>query len=515
MRRSWSSPVLFKEALCECAIHGDADGWKVEGAWARLLELASLSGSRGARTGGRTRCGMLNYIWLGLIVLGALLGGFQDRMREVVDGAIDGAQTAVTLAIGLIGVMALWLGAMRLAEKAGLVRVVARVLQPLLKRLFPDVPVDHPAMGSMVMNIAANMLGLNNAATPLGLRAMRDLEQLNPIPGTATNAMCTFLAINTSSVQLIPMTAVAVLAAAGAHQPSAIIGTAFLATLCSTIAGLTAVKTLERLPFYRPSAVIATPRHGNSMKETRPESSLEMEDPDPTSNTITDAAVDLPALSTGGWVALVCFLGAFGWFFLAMTIPDAFGLPGAASNRDTPFPIRAVNALSLLAIPFLMAVFPLYAALRQVSVYEEFVEGAKEGFRVGVRIIPYLVAMLVAVGMFRGGGGIEVLSAALGPVLDLVQFPTELLPMALIRPLTGSGTLAVFSELAVTHGPDSLIARMAGTLFGSTETTFYVIVLYFGAVGVRKSRHAVPAGLIADATGVIAAVVICRWVFGA
>jgi spore maturation protein SpmA len=454
---------------------------------------------------------MLNYIWLGLIVLGTLLGVFRDRMRKVVDGAVDGAQTAVTLAIGLIGVMALWLGAMRLAEKAGLIRVVARLLQPVLVRLFPDVPADHPAMGSMVMNIAANMLGLNNAATPLGLRAMRDLERLNRVPGTATNAMCTFLAINTSSVQLIPMTAVAVLAAAGSTQPSAIIGTAFLATLCSTMAGLVAVKTLERLPFYRLPATVATIQPRGHPDEIGPTVHAKSEQPDST----PDSAGPLPALSTGGWIALAAFLGAFGWFFLAMTVPQGMGLVPVAINSDEAFLVRAVNALSVLAIPFLMAGFPLYAALRGVSVYEEFVEGAKEGFHVGVRIIPYLVAMLVAIGMFRGGGGIEILSATLRPVLDQLQFPTELLPMALIRPLTGSGTLAVFSELAVTHGPDSLIARTAGTLFGSTETTFYVIVLYFGSVGVRKSRHAVPAGLIADATGVIAAVMICRWVFGA
>jgi spore maturation protein SpmA len=457
---------------------------------------------------------MLNYIWLGLIVLGALLGGLQGRMREVVDGAIGGAQTAVTLAIGLIGVMALWLGAMRLAEKSGLIRGVARVLQPILQRLFPDVPIDHPAMGSIVMNIAANMLGLNNAATPLGLRAMRDLESLNQFPGTASNAMCTFLAINTSSVQLIPITAVAVLAAAGSAEPTAIIGTAFLATLCSTIAGLTAVKTLERLPLYRQPAILHATAHPRPAMVGSQSSAQPDETPLPP-NHVAGTDPTLPALSNRSRLVIALFFAAFGWFFLAMTVPGLFGLVAVAPDDVSSFPVRAVNALSLLAIPFLIALFPLYAALRHVQVYEEFVEGAKEGFQVGVRIIPYLVAMLVAISMFRGGGGIELLSKALSPVLDLVQFPTELLPMALVRPLTGSGTLALFSELATTHGPDSLVARTAGTLFGSTETTFYVIALYFGSVGIRKTRHAVPAGLIADATGVIAAVIICRIVFGA
>jgi spore maturation protein SpmA len=452
---------------------------------------------------------MLNYIWLGLIVLGALLGGLQGRMREVVDGAIGGAQTAVTLAIGLIGVMALWLGAMHLAEKAGLIRVLARMLQPILCRLFPEVPVDHPAMGSMVMNIAANMLGLTNAATPLGLRAMRDLETLNRVPGTASNAMCTFLAINTSSVQLIPITAVAVLAAAGAAEPSAIIGTAFLATLCSTIAGLSAVKTLERLPFYR----LRTPAQPDSFATERPILPQATDTPSTPHGTISTGPA-LPALSNRSRLILALFFAAFAWFFLAMTIPGRFGLADLALE-DPTFAVRTVKALSLLAIPFLIALFPLYAALRHVQVYEEFVEGAKEGFQIGIRIIPFLVAMLVAIGMFRGGGGIDLLSEALGPMLERIQFPTELLPMALVRPLTGSGTLALFSDLAIIHGPDSLIARTAGTLFGSTETTFYVLALYFGSVGVRKTRHAVPAGLIADATGVIAAVVICRIAFGA
>jgi spore maturation protein SpmA len=452
---------------------------------------------------------MLNYIWLGLIVLGALLGAFQGRMHEVVDGAIQGAQTAVTLAIGLIGVMALWLGAMRLAEKAGLIRVIARVVKPLLRRLFPDVPADHPAMGSMMMNIAANMLGLNNAATPLGLRAMRDLERLNPNPGTATNAMCTFLAINTSSVQLIPVTAVAVLAAAGATHPSAIIGTAFLATLCSTVAGLVAVKSLERHPFYRLPEPDAQARSPQPIQPTPNQPGPEPADPD---NRQTPG---IPPLATWGWIVLTLFFAGFAWSFLAMVFPGMVGPERFGLSAEDAVPVRGVNALSLLAIPFLIAWFPLYAALRRVQVYEEFVEGAKEGFQVGVRIIPFLVAMLVAIGMFRGGGGIELFSMILRPALDLVHFPVELLPVALVRPLTGSGTLALFSELATTHGPDSLVARMAGTLFGSTETTFYVIAVYFGSVGVRKTRHAVPAGLIADATGVIAAVVICRLVFGA
>ena len=194
---------------------------------------------------------MLNYIWLALVVLAVAIGGWNDRLNEVTAGAFDGAKTAVTIALGLIGVMALWLGVMRLAERAGLVQRIARGLRPIMRRLFPDVPPEHPAMGSMLMNMAANMLGLGNAATPLGLRAMRDLETLNPRPGVASNAMCTFLAINTASVQLIPATAIALLAAAGSMRPTAIVGTALLATLCAATVAITSAKILEKLPFFR------------------------------------------------------------------------------------------------------------------------------------------------------------------------------------------------------------------------------------------------------------------------
>ncbi|MEN3369877.1 MAG: spore maturation protein [Verrucomicrobiota bacterium] len=194
---------------------------------------------------------MLNYIWLALVVLAVAIGGWNNRLSEVTAGAFDGAKTAVTIALGLIGIMALWLGVMRLAERAGLVQRIARGLRPIMRRLFPDVPPEHPAMGSMLMNMAANMLGLGNAATPLGLRAMRDLETLNPRPGVASNAMCTFLAINTASLQLIPATAIALLASAGSTRPTAIVGTALLATLCAATVAITAAKTLEKLPFFR------------------------------------------------------------------------------------------------------------------------------------------------------------------------------------------------------------------------------------------------------------------------
>jgi spore maturation protein SpmA len=445
---------------------------------------------------------MLNYIWLALILLAVIIGGFGHTLKEVGDGAVKGAESAVTLTLGLIGVMTLWLGMMRLAEKSGLVQVLARVLRPALRRLFPDVPVEHPAMGSMVLNIAANMLGLVNAATPLGLRAMKDLESLNRLPGTATNAMCTFLAINTGSVQLIPITAIAVLAAAGSNHPTAIVGTALLATACSSAAGLIAVKWLEKWPSFRlPDTPTAVSKRENGSEQEPPGS-------DPVSILL------LPPIT--GWrrIVLAGFVACFLVFLFQFGFSDP---PFRGTSAGEPAPgavVRWVNAVSLLAIPFLLSFFPLYAALRRIAVYEEFIEGAKEGFNVAVRIIPYLVAMLVAIGMFRGAGGIDLLTRWLKPALEVVHFPSELVPITLMRPLSGSGTLALFSDLVKQLGPDNLVVRMAGTIYGSTETTFYVIAVYFGAVGVQRTRHAVPAGLIADAAGVVASVIVCRLVLG-
>jgi len=370
-------------------------------------------------------------------------------------------------------------------------------------------------MGSMLMNMAANILGLSNAATPLGIRAMKDLEALNPRPGIATNAMCTFLAINTSSIQLIPATAVAVMAVNGSKNPSAIIGTAIIATTFSTLAGITAVKLLEKLPGYRlpPVAAGVTPG-GRGVESSK---SLENSGDGPGGKmppSTSGGTPDATPLNWFGWLVLCLFAATFVWAFLRVGFPEVFGREASVElARQNGF-LRTVNSVSLLSIPFLLSFFPLYAALRKVKVYEEFVEGAKEGFQVSVMIIPYLVAILVAIGMFRAAGGIEMLSTVLKPVLDFVHFPTELVPMCLVRPLSGSGTLGLFTDLVKQFGADSLIARTGGTIYGSTETTFYVIAVYFGAVNVRRTRHAVPAGLIADAVGIIASVIVCRVMFG-
>jgi spore maturation protein SpmA len=456
---------------------------------------------------------MLNTIWLGFVVLAVLLGAASGQLGEVTTAAFDACKTAVmTLALPLAGIMALWLGVMRLAEKSGLVNLLAGALRPIMRWLFPDVPPDHPAMGSMVMNMAANMLGLANAATPLGLRAMQHLEKLNPRPGVATNAMCTFLAINTSSIQLIPATTVGILSAAGASNPTSIIGTAFLATVCSTAAGITAVKALEKLSCF------ALPAAG-----------ARKDDQEPPEESRVEEATPAAPLDVAWRICLLLALCVFAALFVSMSfLPHVFeSLANSVRSflsvaKPFAFPeewfskhwlARSVEAVSLLAIPFVLTMFPLYAAARRVPVYEEFVEGAKEGFQVAIRIIPFLVAILVAVGMFRAAGGIDLLARMLSPIFQPLRFPPELLPLVLMRPLSGSGSNGIFAELVKAHGPDSLIAKMGATVMGSTETTFYVLAVYFGSVAIRRTRHAVAAGLIADLTGVIASVVICNLVF--
>lgn len=440
--------------------------------------------------------GMLNYIWLALVLSAIALGAIQGNLAEVTTGAFEAVKTAVmNIALPLAGLMAFWLGLMRLAEKSGIVTVLARALRPLMGWLFPDVPKDHPAIGAIVMNMAANMLGLANAATPLGLRAMQLLDRLNPRPGTATNAMCTFLAINTSSVQLIPATAVSLLAAAGSSRPFDIVGTAFVATICSTAAGITAVKLLERLPAYR-------------LPDLPPEPSINSTITESVEQDAEEKPVVTPPLGPLGWLALVVFFAIMGWAAFTMFQREM-------ENADAGGLRSVVATVSVLAIPFMISFFPLYAALKRVPVYEEFVEGAKEGFHTAVRIIPFLVAILAAIGMFRAANGIALLSQWLSPVLSVIGLPVELLPLVLMRPLSGSGTTGIFSDIISQPGAaDSFAAMLGGTIMGSTETTFYVIAVYFGSVAVRRTRHAVPAGLIADAVGVAASIIICHLMFG-
>jgi spore maturation protein SpmA len=442
---------------------------------------------------------MLNLIWLGLLLIGVFVAGITGQLSAINQGVLNAAKSAVMdVALPLSGAMTLWLGMMRLAEKAGLVRQFARLIQPILKLLFSDVPPDHPAMGSMVMNMAANMLGVSNAATPLGLRAMSQLNELNTKPGVATNAMCTFLAINTSSIQLVPTTAINILSINGSRNPTAIVGSTMIATFCATLSAIVAVKVLQRFGPFRwekqtPEAQI--PEAAGSAPVIEP----------------MESRGKSPPMARWGPFAL----GAICLFFVFLFVPNAFpywfhGQPPAGL---LPAVAAFFNALSPLAVPFLLTFFPVYSAARRIPVYTEFIEGAKEGFQIAVRILPYLVGMLAAIAVFRDSGALQVLKNVLSPVLSWVQFPPDLLPMVLIRPLSGSGSTAVLTDLVKQLGPDDILSYTAATIYGSAETTFYVVAVYFGSVGITKTRHAIPTGLCADFAGALASVFACRLLF--
>jgi len=439
---------------------------------------------------------MLNLIWLGLLLFGVLVAGITGQFAAINQGALSAAKSAVMdVALPLCGAMTLWLGMVRLAEKAGLIQHIARFIRPILVRLFSDVPPDHPAMGSIVMNMAANMLGVSNAATPLGLRAMSQLNELNTKQGVATNAMCTFLAINTSSIQLVPATAINILAINGSKNPTGIVGSTLIATFFATLSAITTVKLLQQLGPFRWER-----QTGNSTAMT-------VQPPVQSNENMVSAS---PMAPWAPWALAAVFL-----FFLALFIPNAFPywFRGAAPLGFLGATATFFNALSPLAIPFLLTFFPLYAAGRRIPVYAEFIEGAKEGFTIAVRIIPYLVGMLVAIAVFRDSGALNLLKDLLNPILSWFQFPSDLLPMVLIRPLSGSGSTAVLTDLVKQLGPDNILSYTAATIYGSAETTFYVVAVYFGSVGITKTRHAIPAGLFADLVGVIASVLACRLLF--
>ncbi len=435
-----------------------------------LREIALASGDKDDITG------VVNFNSTGIDSIISGTAVFEEvkflKLKDVTNSALDYAGTAVNISLGLIGIMALWLGVMKVAEEAGLIKIIANALRPVTKRLFPDVPGDHPAMGSMIMNISANMLGLGNAATPFGLKAMEELEDINPEKGTATNAMCTFLAINTAGLTLIPATAIAVRAAAGSSEPAIIIGTSLFGSLCATIAGISAAKLFEKFPIKKGG-------FSDWLKSN---------------------------------VKLFLTLGGIILFAVLLIFSGVGKTIGSIVNPD--FIRNIIEGFSIIAIPLLIVVFLGFGLIRKVKVYEQFVEGAKEGFNIAVKIIPYLVAMLVAIGIFRAGGAMDWLIKILKPVTNLIGMPAEALPMALMRPLSGSGSLGIMSEIISVHGPDSFLGIMVSTFYGSTETTFYVLALYFGAVNIKKTRHALPAGLVADVVGILAAVFIVRLLFG-
>lgn len=397
-------------------------------------------------------------------------------MKRVTNDSINIAGTAVQIALGLIGIMAMWLGVMKVAEQAGLIKIIANWLTPITKRLFPEVPPDHPAVGAMVMNISANMLGLGNAATPFGLKAMEELDTLNPNKGTATNSMVTFLAINTAGMTIIPATAIAIRAAAGSADPTIIIATSLFGSTCATITGITVAKLFEKFPIEKNG-------YGAWFK-----SNLKF------------------LITVISLISILILTFATGF---SSVIASAFSFLPPTFFKDM------IQIISTLAIPFFIFVFIGYGALKKVKVYEQFVEGAKEGFNIAIRIIPYLVAMLVAIAIFRAGGAMDNwLIPVLRIVTDPIGMPAEALPMALMRPLSGSGSLGVMADIIAVHGPDSFIGILVSTFFGSSETTFYVLAVYFGAVNIKNTRHALAAGLLADIAGALGALFIVKLLFG-
>lgn len=413
----------------------------------------------------------MNWVFFLLVASAVGLAAWSElrhgggAMAALAEATLKAAEGAVPLALGLVGVMALFLGLMRVAEAAGLVRGLARLLAPLLTRLFPEVPPAHPAMGAMVMNVAANILGLGNAATPFGIRAMEHLQSLNADKGRASNAQVLFLAINTAGITILPTSVIALRAGLGAADPAAVVAPTLAATLFSTIIAVTAARLLQRLSPAPPSL------------------SMDIQD----GEAVSPAPV---------WA---CWLG--GLSVLAF------------------IPVMALwgNVLGPWIVPGLMVGLLGAGLARRVAIYEVFVEGAREGFTIAVRIIPYLVAILAAVAMFRASGAMEAVLAPLGNLLAPLGVPAEALALAGMRSLSGSGSFALLASYLrdPAIGVDSAAGILLGTIYGSSETTFYVIAVYFGAIGIRRIRHALAAGLIADLAGLIAAIVICAWLYPA
>ena len=409
---------------------------------------------------------MLNGLWLGFFVVAAvaalaqwLVGGNSQIFAEMVQALFAMAKLSVEVMVLMFGTLTLWLGFLRIAEKAGLVDKLAQWLAPLFAKLMPEVPRGHPALGLMTLNFAANALGLDNAATPMGLKAMRALQDINPTPTTASNAQILFLVLNASSLTLLPVTIFMYRMQQGAPDPTLVFLPILLATSASTLVGLISVSIVQRLPLWHPVVL----------------------------------AYLLP-------VALV--LAGFMAFLATLT--------GAAMAHVS-------SLLGNITLFGLVVLFVVLGAIRKVPVYETFIEGAKEGFDVAKGLLPYLVAMLCAVGVFRASGALDYVLAGIRWCVDLFGMDTrfvDALPTALVKPFSGSAARAMLIETMQSQGVDSFPALVAATIQGSTETTFYVLAVYFGAVSIQRARHAVPCALVAELAGVVAAIVVCYQFFG-
>jgi spore maturation protein SpmA/spore maturation protein SpmB len=415
------------------------------------------------------------------------VAAFTGRFDVMVKQLVEQASFAVEFTLGLIGVMALFLGLMHVAREGGLLAWVARKLGPVLTRLFPDVPADSPAMSAMIMNLSANVLGLGNAATPFGLKAMVELEKLNPRPGVATDAMALFLAINTTSVTLLPTGVIAVRAALGSEAPAAIWVPTLVATTASTLTAIVSCLAFRRrTPQSAALGAAAAASAAAAPPEPAPSEAL----PEP-----REPATGAARLLIAGFSVLL--VAAFAW--------RAWNAPSAGAF--------AQEVSSHWLLPVLVAFLLLVGVAGRVKVYETAIVGMREALDVGVRIVPFLVAIFSAIAMFRASGAMDLLIGALEPVTSVVGMPAEALPMALLRPLSGSGAFGLMSEIMKTHGPDSFVGNLVSTLQGSTETTFYVLAVYYGAAGIRTARYTLAACLIGDFVGFATATAMCHAFF--
>ncbi|MEY3214190.1 MAG: hypothetical protein RIT28_4671 [Pseudomonadota bacterium] len=443
----------------------------------------------------------MNPVFLFIVFAAFIVAALSGTMEATSKGAFDGAKAAVDLALGLVGYMALFLGLMKVAEEGGLLRILSRAIRPVMVRLFPDVPPDHPAMGAMIMNIAANMIGLTNAATPLGIKAMQELSRLNRRPGVATDAMVLFLAINTSGLSILPTGVMGVRAAAGSVDPFGIMAPTLFATTMATVTAIIATKFYQRLRrFSLDNEPIAEGEAQAAAEESAQVQALMADSQEP----VSDRAVLILRLVFVSALAVLVLPA------LAAAVGPALGLSAEESAS-----LRAFSTTSgQWVVPSLFVLMLGFGWAKGVKVYETFIRGAKEGFTTALTIIPYLVAILAVVGMFRGSGAMTALTSWFGVVTAPLGMPGEVLPMALIRPLSGSGAFALMGELINTHGPDSYIGNLASVLQGSTDTTFYILAVYFGAVGISRTRHAVLAGVTADLAGFMAATAVCAAIYG-
>lgn len=447
----------------------------------------------------------MNWIFLVLIGVAVVTAAFTGKMLAVTDASTNSAKAAVELAIGLVGQMTLWLGLMGVVREAGLMRSIANSLKPVMIRLFPDVPTDHPAMGAMIMNFAANILGLGNAATPFGLKAMGELDKLNQHRGVATNAMALFLVINTAGLAVLPLGVVAVRGMLGSKDPAGIIVPSLISTAVSTVIAVLICKWLQRWQMFSAEKYATPAAPGQIAAPARAPDEKAMNE------AIAAAASVAPASGARLWVILaVMFAVVFAAFrhFSMTEYHFVWANPGAHLIAG----LRAL--MSHWILPVLMLTILMFGMGRRVKVYEAFISAAKEGFQIAVIIIPFLVAILVGVGMFRASGAMEAVTSTLGPWTSKIGFPAEALPMAMMRPLSGQGSLGVMMETMKTNGVDSFVGYLVSLINGSSETTFYVLALYFGAVQVRAVRHTLAACLVADTIGLLITLGLTHLFFG-